>query len=335
LQQLEQHLAKTLAPIYLISSDEVLLVQEARDLIRGAAQKAQYTERLSLTVEAGSDWGKLLYAETHSLSLFAERRIIELQLAGNKPNPATSKILQSIAAAPLDNTILIITANKFDSKTEQTSWYKALDKAGVTLQIWPIPLEQLPAWIMQRGKKSGLNLTLDAAKFLADQVEGNLLAAAQEIEKFGLLQISGTLDQTTLAKIVTDNSRFDIFSLVECALSGDSQRCLRILDNLRAEDTEPVLILWALSRELRTLAEISKQAKQGVALSSLFAKYRIWEKRQPKVKRFLQQHQPAACLKMLADAAKIDRTIKGAGEGNVWDAFQKLTLQMAGNAILI
>lgn len=334
LQQLDQHLAKTVAPIYIISSDELLLVQDAIDQIRLAARKAGHTERQSLTVETGSDWGKLLYAEAHSLSLFATKRIVELHLANAKPNAAASKILQEIAASPLPDTVFIISSNKFDSRTEQTAWYKALEKSGVAIQVWPIALAQLPTWIMQRAKKSGLAFTLDAAQLLAEQVEGNLLAAAQEIEKIGLLQIKGMVDHHTIAEAVTDNARFDIFSLVECALSGNSLRAIRILDNLRAEDAEPVLILWALTREIRTLAEIANQLKQGTPINSLFTKFRIWEKRQPSMRRFLQQHSHTACLTLLSYCANIDRTIKGARLGNVWDELQQLTLKITGNAIM-
>jgi DNA polymerase-3 subunit delta len=334
-QQLEQHLAKTLAPIYIISTDEHLLAQDAMDQIRAAARHAGFSERQSLTVETGSDWGKILYAEAHSLSLFATKRIVELHLAGSKPNAAASKILQEIAAAPLADTILIITSNKFDSRTEQTAWHKALEKNGVAVQVWPIPLQQLPTWIIQRAKKSGLQFTPDAAKLLAEQVEGNLLAAAQEIEKISLLQIKGIIDHNAIAQAVTDNARFDIFSLVECALSGNSQRAIRILNNLRDEDAEPILILWALAREIRTMAEMAKQVKHGASLGTLFPKFRIWEKRQPSVRRFLQQHSQSACLQLLARCAKIDRIVKGAGAGNAWDELQLLTLKITGSDIIV
>lgn len=333
LAQLQQHLAKTLAPLYIISSDELLLAQEAMDQIRHAGQKAGFTERHSLTVDTGSDWGKLLYAESHALSLFATKRLIEIHLGSTKPNAATSKILQDIAATPLPDTLLLISAAKWDSKTEQTQWYKALEKNGVALQIWPVASEQLPTWIMQRATQKNIKLTPDAAKFLADQVEGNLLAASQEIEKLGLLNTQETIDRHTIETMVTDNARYDIFSLVECALAGNSKRVERILKNLRAEDTEPLLILWALTRETRTMASMANELKRGVAIPSLFTKYRIWEKRQANVRRFLQQQSYPACLRLLSHAAKIDRIIKGAA-GNVWDELMTFALSMSGNAIL-
>jgi DNA polymerase-3 subunit delta len=327
--QLEQHLSKNVAPIYLVSGDELLLVQEAVAAIRFAAQKAGATERTSLTADAGSDWEKLLYAEINSLSLFATKRLIELRIPA-KPNSAASKMLQNITAKLSADTVLIIISNKLDSKAEQTAWYKAIDKNGVTLPIWPITVDQLPAWIMQRAKKSGLKITADAAKILATQVEGNLLAAATEIEKLGLLNID-IIDSNTIDTAVTDNARYDIFSLVDCALAGNSKRCIRILNTLQTEDSEPILILWALARELRTLAELRKQVNQGVSLTTLFSKYRIWEKRQPVVRRFLQHHTTQSCWQLLSQSASIDRLLKGARSGNIWDELQQVTLKIAAS----
>lgn len=326
--QLAQQVAKKLAPIYVVSGDEPLLAQEAIELIRDAAYQAGYSERVRIPVEAATDWGKALYANSQSLSLFATQRILELDLTTAKLNAASSKILQEYAAQPPSDTILLIRTNKLDSKTEQSSWYKALDKISVMVPIWPITIEQLPSWILQRAKKLSLNLTKAAAELLATQVEGNLLAAAQELEKLRLLQETDTIDETTIANTVTDNAHFDIFTLVDSALAGNKKRSLRILNNLAAEDTEPTLVLWALTRELRTMSDLAKQIRQGLTLSALFAKYRIWEKRQPNVRAFLQQHQPEHCWELLASAAQIDQMIKGAESGNVWDALGQLILRM-------
>jgi DNA polymerase-3 subunit delta len=337
--QLAQHLKKPLAPIYLISSDELLQAQEAADAIRRAAKLAGYSERVIVNVE-GNDWGKTLFADANSLSLFGTQRLVELNLTQTKSNAGAQKILQEIAGALPPQTIFLISTKKLDAKTEKTAWYKALADIGVVVQIWPVTQEQLPAWIMQRAKNSGLTLSLDAAKFLADQVEGNLLAAAQEIEKLCLLQneanatLSSTLNVTALEEIITDNARFDIFNLVECALSGNVPRCLRILENLAAEDIEPLLVLWALTREIRTLAELAKQVKLGTSLSSLFSKFRIWEKRQAGVRRFLQQNTQRSCWQLLTQSAKIDRIIKGAAKGDVWDELKVLTLKIAKNDIM-
>jgi DNA polymerase-3 subunit delta len=328
-QQLEQHLTKNLAPIYLVSSNEALLVQEAASLIRAAARKTGFTEHTLVTTDANAEWGKIIYTDTHSLSLLASKRIVELVMNSVKLNNANSKILEEYAQRPAADTLLIIRAEKLESKTEKSRWYQAIDKIGIVMPIWPINAEQLPQWLMQRAKKTNLTLTKAAADFLAAEVEGNLLAASQEIEKLNLLQTNTTIDEKIISESISDNARFDIFNLVDSALIGNSKRCVRILKNLEEEDVEPVLVLWALTRELRTLAEIAKQQAQGNPIGSLFSKYRIWEKRQPAVRAFLQRNQQKSCWSLLASASSIDLIIKGAEPGNVWDALQDLTLRMA------
>lgn len=327
--QLTQHLAKNLAPVYLISSDELLLVQEAVDAIRTAAHNAGYTERVLMTAESGTDWGKLIYENAHSLSLFAAKKIIELNLNHIKLTSASGKLLEEYASKPLKDTLLIIYSTKLDSKVEKSAWYQAIDKSGVVMPIWPINPDQLPQWIISRAKKLNLTITKEAAERLAAEVEGNLLAASQEIEKLSLLQPAGTISPDTIETAVTDNARFDIFNLVDSALQGNSKRSIRILETLAAEDTEPTLVLWALTRELRTLSEIQKKLKQGISLSNLFSQYRIWEKRQPATRAFLQRHPLQSCWDLLIIAAKIDRIIKGVESGNVWDELQDLVIKMA------
>jgi DNA polymerase-3 subunit delta len=325
--QLAQQLTKKLAPIYVVSGDDPLLLQEALDLIRDAAKAQGFLERTRVYAE-GADWGKTLYANTQSLSLFAEKRIIELDLTNAKMTTA-SKIFQEYTERLSPDVLLIVRTNKLDSKSEQSSWYKVLDKIGVMIPVWPINLDQLPGWILQRAKKLNLPLTPAAANLIAAQTEGNLLAVAQELEKLSLLQLSGDITPDTLEEMLTDNGHFDIFGLVDSVLAGNKQRSLRIIDNLAAEDVEPTLVLWALTRELRTMADIAKQLKQGASLASLFPKFRIFDKRQPAVRSFLQRCKQETCWTFLLDAARIDRMIKGAEKGNVWDALKQLTFSIA------
>lgn len=326
--QLHSHLTKQLAPIYVVSGDDPLLVQESLDLIRNAANKADFSERIRIAVESTVDWAPQFYSSTRSLSLFSAKRLLELDLTHVKLNTASSKTLQDYAKNLPENTLLLIRIHKLDNKAEQSSWYKALDTVGVMIPVWPITMEQLPAWISQRAKKLNLAMTNTAAESLAILVEGNLVAAAQELEKIRLLQITDTIDQSTIETIVTDNAHFDIFTLVDSALLGNNKRCLRILNSLAAENTEPTLILWALTRELRLMADIAKQVRQGTTLSTLFPKFRIWEKRQSSVRAFLQRHPQESCWKLLANAAQIDRMIKGAEYGNVWIALKQFVVTM-------
>jgi DNA polymerase-3 subunit delta len=332
--QLTQHLSKNLAPIYFISGDELLLVQEAVDAIRQAASNAGFTERVSTIAEPQSDWKNLIYKDTHNLSLFATKKIVELNLRQIKLNNTHGKILEEYALKPLLNTLLIINTAKLEAKIEKAAWYQRLEKISIVIPIWPIAAEQLTPWILQRAKKINLQLTPQAAERLATLVEGNLLAAAQEIEKIALLYANKSVDHQVIENAVTDNARFDIFNLVDSALVGNSQRCLRILQNLAAEDTEPTLVLWALARELRLLADIQKQLQQGTPLTLLFSKARLWEKRQASIRSYLKRHTQTHSWKLLIHAAKIDRIIKGAEIGRVWDELQQLTLQIAGNATI-
>lgn len=332
--QLATHLAKNLAPIYFIHGDELLLTQEAVETIQKTAYAAGYTDRVMTVIDTGMDLEKAIYSDMHSLSLFSSKKVIELNFCHIKFNNTHGKILEEYASKILPDTLLIIRAAKLDSKLEKSTWYQTIAKTGIVIPVWPIPPEQLSAWIIQRAKKNHLNITKQGADFLSAQIEGNLLAAAQEIEKLCLLQLNGPLDQKAIENAVTDHARFDIFTFVDSALSGNAARSIRILRTLAAEETEPTLILWALSRELRVLAELQKKQAEGASLSNLFSQFRIWEKRQPPVRAFLQRHSQTQCWKLLINAASIDRMIKGIETGNTWDSLEELTIKISGNATI-
>ncbi|MBV8802585.1 MAG: DNA polymerase III subunit delta, partial [Gammaproteobacteria bacterium] len=302
---------------------------EAIDTIRTAATKAGFTERTKITPESGTDWTELLYSNTHSLSLFATKKIIEINLTLTKLNNTHGKILAEYAERPLSDVIILIRSVKFDTKTEKSNWYQAIEKNAIIIPIWPLTNEQLPLWIMQRAKKFNLTLNKSSADRLATLVEGNLLAAAQEIEKLALLQTNEEITASLIDEAITDSTRFDIFHLVDSVLIGNAKRSLQILRNLAAEDEEPTLILWALVRELRILANILKQQKNGASLGSLFSQYRIWEKRQPGVRAFLQRHSLQSCWHIIQQAATLDHIIKGAEKGNIWNDLENFLLNIA------
>lgn len=329
--QLAKQLAQSLAPTYFVSGDETLLLQEAVDAIRTAGQQAGFVERIRIIAETGSDWSQALYQATHSLSLFDEQRLIELDLRNIKLTQKNSEALRSYAEKPVAHTLLLIYTQKLDGKSEQSAWYKALDRVSVMIPIWSLTAEQHVPWIVQRAKKLNVQLTAPAAQWLAQQVEGNLLAAAQEIEKLSLLATTEILDQQALEELVAQHTHFDIFNLADSLLLGNAARSVRILRSLLAEDTEPTLILWAISRELRTVAEISQQARQGIALSTLFSQFRIWEKKQASLRTFLKRCSPEQCWKHLLTATEIDRMIKGAAVGSVQEALERLIIRVVEN----
>lgn len=330
LAQLAAHLKQTLAPLYVICSDEILLAEEAVNLIQ---QQVKYEERLFISVDPGHDWGQTFFANVYEQSLFSEKRLLIFSIA-NKFTQANGKFLQDYAENPTQDTTVILRLPMLEKKIEQTTWFKALEKNSVILTIWPIKKEELSGWIMQRAKKVGFTMTINAANLLAEQVEGNLLAAAQEIEKIFLLldnhNKNTPVGEQLIMQLNTDNARFDLFDLVESALSGNHKRSLTILSHLAAEATEPTLILWAITRELRMLIAMIEQTQRGIPLATLFKQFRIWENRASSIRTFLNKHSLTNTHHMLQHAAKIDRIIKGIAVGDVWQEFTDLIVYMGG-----
>lgn len=324
--QLEQHLSKQLAPAYVISGDELFLKNEAVSLIRKTAKREGFSERIRIAPEAGYNWEQL-YSQLYANSLLAEKRLIELDFRDSLPPKTASAILQAYAEKPAPDTVLLIDISKIDDKIAKSGWYKSLDKIAMMVAVWPIPREQLPQWIMQRIKKYKLQINPDAANLLADCVEGNLIAAAQTIEKLYLLKPAQPIDSQLVASILTDESRFTIFDFIEHLFAGQQQRALHILEYLRQDGIEPVLILWAITRELRLLADMSAQHKQGHPMDAIFQKFRVFAKRQQTVRAFLNKYNAEYCWQQLTHAAHIDNLIKGAAAGNAWDALQLFCLR--------
>lgn len=321
---------KGLLPVYLVSGDEPLQSGEAVDAIRGAARARGFTERQVMHAEGGFDWNSLL-AASDTLSLFAERRIIELRLPGGKPGDAGAKALTAYVERPSPDDLLIIVSGKLDKRQQQSKWFKALDSIGAVIQIWPVEREALPAWIRQRLLARGLQADPDAVALLAERVEGNLLAAAQEVEKLYLLHGQGRIGAAEVGEMVADSARFDIFGLVDAALEGNAERFVRMLQGLRGEGVEPVLVLWALARELRSLANMAWGLSKGEAMEQVLRSHRVWDKRRAAVSAALRRHRgPSRWDRLVARAARIDRIIKGSEPGNAWDELIQLGLLAAG-----
>ena len=323
--QLQSHLKKELAAIYFISGDEPLQVMESADRIRAAARQRDYTEREVLDVDTQFDWNLLLDA-ANSLSLFAEKRILELRLPSGKPGRAGSQVLQEYAQRPADDAVLIISSGKLEGSAKNSKWFKTLDQQGVVIQCWPINLDQLPGWIDQRLQSKGIQADRDAVKLLADRVEGNLLAAAQEVDKLFLLYGAARLDFQQVAEAVSDSSRYNIYDLVDSALQGDVVRSAKIIGGLKSEGVEPILLLWALSREIRQLVQISEAR---VSADAAMSQLRIWDSRKPLLRRALSRHKANRWKLFLKRCARIDRVVKGVEDGRAWDELLMLSTQIA------
>ena len=325
--QLVPHLAKNLASIYIISGEEFILKQEAIDLIRDKAKKAGFNERTRLIPDTNFDW-EALHLFLNSTSLLAEKRLLELDLRDATPNKNASAILCHYVKNLSPDQVLLIDIGKVDAKIAKCAWYQALESAGIAISIWPVPREQMPQWVMERAKKSGVQITREAAILLGEYCEGNLSSATQALEKLALLGFDKAIDAETIASALNDEGRFTVFDFVESLIAGDKARSLHILDSLKADGTEPVLVLWAITRELRLLAEMSQQLKDGLSYADLYQKHRIFARRQTTIRRFLSTASEDICRQHLIRAAETDKIIKGAMAGNAWNNLQLFCLSL-------
>lgn len=324
-EQLDKHLAQQLTPVYLISGDEPLLVQECADSVRRACRQQGFGERQVFHVDTGFDWQQLL-GEVNALSLFAERKLIELRMPSGKPGDAGAQALDHYCRHPSDDTVLLILCEKVDARAK---WHKAVDSAGVTVPVWPVDAAQLPRWIEQRLRSRGLGASPEAIQILAERVQGNLLAAAQEIEKLQLYTDAKQIDAETVAATVADSARYDVFGLADQALAGNAAAGLRALAGLRGEAAEPLGILWVLAKETRTLYRCAEQLEQGQHLDRVLDAAGVWEKRKPLMRQALQRLRKAQLGQLLNLAQAVDAAVKGASKDDPWQLLDQLVLGLS------
>jgi DNA polymerase-3 subunit delta len=326
--QLTAHLKKSLAPCYLVTGDEHLLVDEALDAIRASARERGYGMRELHVATTGFDWNHLT-ASTGNMSLFAEQRIIELRLPTGKPGREGGRAIVELVEQCGPDTLFIVTAPKLERGAATSAWAKALDKKGVTLAIWPIGVRELPGWIANRMRSVGLQPERDAVTLIADRVEGNLLAAGQEIEKLRLLHGEGPVSADDVNNAVVNSSRYDVYKLADAALAGDAKRAVKILGGLRAEGITPVVVMWALTRELRTLSILDDTVRQGGDLGGAMQKNGVWRNRQGLVRQCLGRHKPGDFHRMLQVSGRADAAAKGQRAGDPWQMAADIVVGMA------
>ena len=337
--QLSTHLQKGLAPLYVLHGDEALLQQEAADAIRAAARAQGYTERSSFTVAgAHFDWSGVL-AAGGSLSLFADRQIVEIRIPSGKPGKDGSVALQQIAEAARgnDSTLTLVLLPRLDKATRSGAWFAALEGHGVAVQIDTVERAQLPQWIAQRLNAQGQRVAAGeegqrTLQFFADRVEGNLLAAHQEISKLALLHPPGELSWAQVEAAVLNVARYDVFKLSESVLSGQTARVQRMLDGLQAEGEAEVLVHWALSDDIRGLKRVKDAMNAGRPLPIALRENRIWGAKERLYERILPQASDAALARLLQSAHTVDGIVKGLKvpdwPQDGWQALQRLALQM-------
>ena len=330
-RQLGGHLARELLPAYLVAGDEPLLVSEAAARIRARARRDGFEQRDYHVVERGFDWQELT-AGADNLSLFASRRIIELNLPTPKPGTAGGRVLRDLAARPDPDRLLLLTTRKLDAAASRSAWVRAIDKGGAVIQVWPVERPQLPAWIRRRARDHRLSLSAEAAEWMADRVEGNLLAADQEVRKLVLLFGEGAAEDAAVRDAVASNPRFDVFRFADALLAGQAGRALRILDGLRAEGAPPSLVLWVISRDLGLLSKLQFAGRGGAVSAPLMQRHGVWQRRQPLVRSALERFESARLTELIGQAAQADRVIKGVEVGNPWQSLTSLALAALGRA---
>ena len=327
-EQLDAHLAGPLKPVYVVWGDEPLLVIEAADAIRAAARRNGFDEREVLTALSGFDWNQLTQA-AGNLSLFGGRKLIDLRIPTGKPGREGSAALQDYCSRCGPETLLLVTLPALDWKDEKASWLTALAGTGAAIKPAVPTLAELPGWIAGRLRRQEQTADREALAFIADRVEGNLLAAQQEIRKLGLLYPKGPLTLEQIGEAVLNVARFDLDGLREALLAGDVARLARTLDGLRQEGEAPPLVLWAMTEEIRTLTQIRGGLAEGRPLDMLMRDARVWGPRQGPMKKALGRVGLSEARSALARAGQLDRMIKGLATGDVWNEFLRLGLQLS------
>lgn len=329
---LDAHLSKPLAALYVVTSDEHLLAMEAADKIRKAARAQGFSEREVLTVDRSFKWGELL-AANQSQSLFGDKKLIELRIPTGKPGKDGGQALQTYAGSLSPDNLTLISLPKLDWATQKAAWVNTLQQAAVFIDIPLIERTQLPAWIGARLAAQGHNADKQCVEFIADRVEGNLLAAHQEIQKLALLYPSGKLSFEQIHDAVLNVARYDVFKLNEAMLAGDVARLARMIEGLQGEGEALPLVLWAMAEEVRTLLKLKAGMSQGRQLGMLLKEYRIWGPRERLMEPALRRLKLSTLESALQQAAQIDKMIKGlrakAFAGDAWDGLLQLGLRIA------
>jgi DNA polymerase-3 subunit delta len=313
--ELDAQLRKSLLPAYAIHGDEPLLAMEAADAIRAAARRAGFTEREVLEPGRGFDWSEFTHV-TGSLSLFATKKIVELRLPTGKPGPQGGEALAGYCERPSEDQLLLVTLPRLDRTGQGSAWFNALARLGAVVDIWPLDRARLPAWIGERLARQKQRAPREVLEFLTERVEGNLLAAHQELQKLALLAPEGELALDTVQEAVASVARYDPYDAADALVSGDLARYVRVIEGLRAEGEQPTFVLFVISSALFALQEGSAERIFNRTLRRAV---------EAAARRFPPKRLDAA----IAQAAAIDRAIKGVGEGDAWQAFIRLGLKLA------
>ena len=326
-EQLPQQLNRGLAALYAIFGEEPLLALESGDRLRARARELGYTERTLLVVESGFDWASLAAAGA-SLSLFAQRRLIELRIPNGKPGVAGAEAIERYCGALAPDTVTVVHLPAMDWKAAQSGWFQALEAHGTLVEARAVARTQLPRWLAGRLAQSGQSVDPPTLQFIAERVEGNLLAAWQEVQKLALLFPAGKLAAEDVRKAVLDVARFDVADVSAALLGGDAAHFVRILDHLEAEGAAVPLVLWTITNDLRAAHALGRALERGVPAATALREAKVFGPRRSGMERAARRWSAAQLEAALLRAARIDRLAKGLGRGGPWDEMRELGLAL-------
>ncbi len=323
-RQLDGHLKKGLAPLYAVHGGEALLALEAADRIRESARKSGCTEREIFFAEPGVDWGKLA-AGAANLSLFASKRLVEIRVPTGKPGTEGARAIEAWCAKLPDDAVSLVVLPELDWQQLKTKWFEAIERAGVVVEAKPVTRDELPDWLAERLARQGQRASVETLEWLAERVEGNLLAAKQEVEKLALLLPPGEITLGAIRESVTDVSRFERDTLIDAIHADDPSRVARAVACLEAEGEPLPLLLWTLAEELRLLMALASGQRPRRFLTP---------ERAERLNRTARKHSQASFDRELLRAHRIDRMIKGVETGDPWDSVVELALGISGRPVM-
>ncbi len=327
--KLPQSLKRGIAPIYLLYGDEPLAQKECSDQLRQALNAGGYQEREVIFALEDADWAQVRHA-VESMSLFAEQRVVDIRLPTGKPGRTGSALLADLAKSLPPDVVICVTAGRLERAQLNSAWFKAIDRAGVVIPVAPLPLQQLPGWINTRMKAAGLRPEPAAVALIAARVEGNMLAADQEIERLSLLFPGQEIQETDVMSAVGNSARYAIGDCVEAALAGVPSRAVTVLEGLQAEGEAPMLVLWSLTQEIRAGARVAQSVAAGMSQSAAFKAAGVWRNREAALSRALKRHSEHSWIGLLALTVQADRVLKGHSDGDIWQTLSSLTTWLAG-----
>ena len=328
-EQLQNHLSNQPASLYFAFGSEILLVEQSLTTIKDAAKKLGFNERFRFDIDGNFSWDAI-FNLISSPSLFADKRIIECRLTTGKIGVKGSKALSELTENLPDDIMLIISSGKLDIAQQKSKWFKALDKKGVIIQHWEVQSEQLVGWIVNHMSQLGLSSSNEVANAIAYCTEGNLLATMQEIQKLQIAYPDGNIDLNEYLSQIDQQSQYTVFGMIDAALKGDTDKVYKIFSSLVDDSTPPVILISSLYREIKNLVTMSIELKTNQTIDTIFSNHRVWQKRKPLIAIALKKHSYQQLQKLLLKLGRIDRSLKGMDNLNVYDELQSVVITLSG-----